>query len=330
MSQPPPSTPLATPVPGRSGPRRRSAAATLAALAILALAASSSLLPLASQSETNPAPAALAKSPSANPGTNTNTRAADSKASTGAAETTTDATPAIPDSKSAQAEGTNTSDSSSSSAASRSDRDSRRSSRRSSSGPSDRRSEDRSSRRGDRSSGSAGDTNAPASVNGTDFASFKIISERNIFNPNRGRASARTDREPARKPTQIDHFSLVGTMSYAKGDFAFFDGSSATYRKTLKCGDAIAGYTVKAISANAVQLASGETPLEMSIGSQLRREDEGEWKFIARTEASGSSSSSLSGSSSSSRGDRSAPASDSAGAANDILLKLMKKREQEK
>jgi hypothetical protein len=329
MSQPSPSTPQATPAPARPVPRRRSAAAALAALAALALAATSPLLPLASQSETNATPAALAKSPSANPGTNT--LASESPASPGAAESATDSPPASLDPKSAMAEGTNTSDSSTSdSAASRSDRESRRSSRRSASGTSDRRSDDRSSRRSDRSSGSEGDTNAPVSAQGTDFASFKIIGERNIFNPNRGRASARTDREPTRKPTQIDHFSLVGTMSYAKGDFAFFDGSSATYRKTLKCGDAIAGYTVKAISANAVQLASGETPVEMTLGSQLRREDEGEWKFIARTEASGSSSSSLSGSSSSSRGDRSAPAGDSAGAANDILLKLMKKREQEK
>ena len=32
----------------------------------------------------------------------------------------------------------------------------------------------------------------------------------------------------------VDSFSFVGTMSYAKGTFAFFDGTSPDFRKVLE------------------------------------------------------------------------------------------------
>lgn len=215
----------------------------------------------------------------------------------------------------------------------RSDRSDRRDPRRSTRRPST--TPERSSRRSDRPANPT-EASAPTSptpaTSGTDFASFKLISERNIFNPNRGRSNGRPDRDSARRPAQVDHINLVGTMSYAKGDFAFFDGSSSLYRKTLKCGDTIAGYTVKAISGHSVKLEAADQPLEMPVGSQLRREDEGEWKFVARSEATSSTSSptSFSSSGTSATNDRSSASSEPPGAVSDILLKLMQKREQEK
>lgn len=202
----------------------------------------------------------------------------------------------------------------------RPDRDPRRSSRRGS---------DRRRDRGDGASEIA--TNTP--TQGTDLASFKIITDRNIFNPNRGRGSGRSDREAARRPVQVDLITLVGALSYAKGDFAFFDGSSSQYRKTLKCGDSIAGYTVKAIQTHSVQLEAGDKTHDLAIGAQLRREDEGEWQFIARTDATampaaGSPGSETGGGSSASGS--SASGASGGGAADDILQRLMRKREQEK
>src|SRR5262249_468863 len=64
---------------------------------------------------------------------------------------------------------------------------------------------------------------------------FRIVTERNIFDPNRGPAI-----RPRSGPTRsTDYFALVGTMSYEKGLFAFFDGTSSEYRKALKLGDSI-------------------------------------------------------------------------------------------
>src|SRR5882724_12245240 len=50
------------------------------------------------------------------------------------------------------------------------------------------------------------------------FDTFRIISQRNIFDPNRtGRII--TDRTPHNHPHTVDTITLVGTMSYPKGKF---------------------------------------------------------------------------------------------------------------
>ncbi len=154
----------------------------------------------------------------------------------------------------------------------------------------------------------------PAPPAKVDFSTFKIISERNIFDPNR--SPGRKDGPPVRAKT-VDSITLVGIMSYGKGDFAFFNGSSSDYKKVLKPSDTIAGYKVARISANSVKLASGEKQVELKIGSQLRREDEGEWTLSAQPETYSS-----------------APATNSVGAASDgaeseVLKRLRQRREQE-
>src|SRR5262245_16650 len=79
--------------------------------------------------------------------------------------------------------------------------------------------------------GLAQTTNKSASA---DYSAFKIITDRNIFNPQRHARVNGQERKEANRPATVDSFSLVGTMSYAKGTFAFFDGSSSEYRKVLK------------------------------------------------------------------------------------------------
>jgi hypothetical protein len=76
------------------------------------------------------------------------------------------------------------------------------------------------------------------STNGLDFASFQIIGQRNIFDPNR--VPHRRSSAPAARV--VDSFSFVGTMSYAKGTFAFFDGTSPDFRKVLELDGSIADF----------------------------------------------------------------------------------------
>ncbi|MBL9127430.1 MAG: hypothetical protein JNL97_07280, partial [Verrucomicrobiales bacterium] len=197
---------------------------------------------------------------------------------------------------------------------------------------------DRRRDRGDSASASGGtNTTTNASANGTDFASFQIIADRNIFNANRSARSARVDRDPPPKQVRVDTLALVGSMSYTKGDFAFFDGSSSEFRRVLKAGDTVAGFQVQTIGRESVQLQSEGKTLELSIGSHLRREDGGEWRLVAESAPASSFAGGGSGrerrsdsSSSSTPGD-SSTSSTSAGSgdADDILQRLMKKREQE-
>ena len=84
-------------------------------------------------------------------------------------------------------------------------------------------------------------------------------------------------------PKSFDSLTLVGTMSYEKGTFAFFDGTSSEYKKALKLTDAIAGYKVTNIAPNGVKLASGTNELELSVGAQLRREEDGPWLLASQS-----------------------------------------------
>jgi hypothetical protein len=203
------------------------------------------------------------------------------------------------------------------------------------------RSRERSSRDWRTSFGSAGrnkdgSTNKAPEIPKTDYAYFKVVNDRNIFNP--ARQPNRPDRPASRevkKVPKVDAFSLVGTLRYEKGDMAFFDGSNSDYRKAYKAGDSIAGFKVLSVSDAAVRIEAKGKVNELKIGSQMRREDEGEWEFASGPYAGGitSSGGSGSGDSASSSGSSGASTassgSGSGGSADEILKRLLQKREQE-
>ena len=125
--------------------------------------------------------------------------------------------------------------------------------------------------------------NAPPSP-ATTLESFRIILERNIFNQNRSPRTAARDEGRARPAPVVQALSLVGTMSFEKGDFAFFDGTNPEYKKPLQEGDKIAGYEVKEINPSCVKIANATNQFEIKVGQQLRREGEGEWQLSTSRE----------------------------------------------
>jgi phage baseplate assembly protein gpV len=148
--------------------------------------------------------------------------------------------------------------------------------------------------------------------------------DRNIFDPNRYPHGPGTRVRPP--PKSVDSLTLVGIMSYDKGTFAFFDGTSSEYKKALKLADVIAGYKVTNIAPNGVKLASGTNELDLSVGAQLRREEDGPWLL-----SSPSTSYAATPASSSTNGTATAAGSDTtaAGVESDIIKRLMQKREKE-
>lgn len=101
----------------------------------------------------------------------------------------------------------------------------------------------------------AGQSSSSSSL---DYSSFRLIPDRNIFN---SRRYARVAGQPVRRQTtrrtssaRTDAFALVGTMSYYKGPFAFFEGTSTDYRKAAKPEDVIGGLKVIDIQPNHVKL----------------------------------------------------------------------------
>ena len=160
-----------------------------------------------------------------------------------------------------------------------------------------------------------------------DFSAFKIVAERNIFDPNRQPHEQRPPPAPA--PKVIDSFALVGVISYFRGTFALFDGTEPQYRKGLKLNDRIAGYTVAGISPNSVKLTSGGKEIVLRIGMQLSREEHGPW--VVGTQAVSYASSSSSPSSMSASDSDPTPHAHLAGADRfeKIRERLMKQRQQE-
>jgi hypothetical protein len=166
--------------------------------------------------------------------------------------------------------------------------------------------------------GGSDDTNGPASL---DYSAFSLVTTRNIFDPNRYRG------RPRGNVARVESFALVGTMSYEKGTFAFFSGSSSDYQKALKCSDSIAGYKLTAINPNSVKLALATNEVELRVGMQMRREEDGPWLPSRNRELA--SSPTTSGASGASAVSVSAEASVPSGPQSDIIKRMMERREKE-
>jgi hypothetical protein len=182
-------------------------------------------------------------------------------------------------------------------------------------------------------SAAAQSNNVPGPNDYDRFCQF--ITQRNIFDPNRFAVAGRPRFIP-RTPRYAPSFTLVGTMSYGKGLFAFFDGNQPELQKVLypSDGDGIAGYVLTGITSTNVtlQTADKKRTVWMKIGDSMRQEGN-EWVPSGQNEMAYSSivEGSAATADSSRTEDRPAATSVSSPAlqGNDVLKKLMQQREQE-
>lgn len=181
-------------------------------------------------------------------------------------------------------------------------------------------------------SGSAAATNAPSRTAATnEIRSLATwVAERNIFDPSRQpRIPGAPPRPPSRpRTTEAPTFTLVGVLKAQRGPMAFFDSGTSEYRKALPLNGTIAGYTVTDITSACVRLSiSNQPPVELRVGSRMRQEGESGWQLA---EAGNAQPSSAAGGSSATGTTGSGSTGSSGNAAEDEILKrLMKKREQE-
>jgi hypothetical protein len=169
-----------------------------------------------------------------------------------------------------------------------------------------------------------------------DYSAFtRFITDRNIFDPNRYAHDTTQRYRPRRETRSAPAFTLVGTMNYEKGMFAFFNGNNFDLRKVLYQSDSnnIAGFTMTGITLTGVTLqsADGKKTIQLKIGDVMRQEGS-EWQLAGQGEL---------GTGESSSGSETASISDNLGAdstnsappsaleQNDVLKKLMQQREQE-
>lgn len=114
--------------------------------------------------------------------------------------------------------------------------------------------------------------------NPSEFEAFRLIADRNIFNPNRTRA-----RGPEEAPPKVDTVALVGIVHDDGKIVAVFDSPDESFRKALQVGEKIADYSVTTIAEDHIELTGKDGkafPFRMS--QQLRRVEGGEWRTTGR------------------------------------------------
>lgn len=165
----------------------------------------------------------------------------------------------------------------------------------------------------------------------TNFAKF--ITDRNIFDPNRQPHNYdpnRPRRTYSNRSRGTPAIQLVGTMSYEKGMFAFFNGSHGDLSQVAQPGNKVAGYTVTKITNSKVVLEStNKQDLALNVGDGLREEG-GKWVPSNASELpvadTASGTTTAAGSESNSSPSTPPP---STLEQNDVLKRLMQLREKE-
>jgi len=160
------------------------------------------------------------------------------------------------------------------------------------------------------------------------------VADRNIFDPER-QLRIRGESRPTPKPKVVvaadaPEFGLVGVITYPRGTFAFFDGNTVDLRKTLQVNAVIAGQTLSLVSPQSVTLlGSNRPPVLLKVGQRLRQDSEGAWQLVTGLGGEGSKRlGSAGGSTGTSSASSSTPSEDPPGS-DEILKRLLKKREQE-
>lgn len=112
-----------------------------------------------------------------------------------------------------------------------------------------------------------------------DTGEFALISTRNIFDASRREHVVTPPIETNVLPqVRVDYVACVGVMQYEKGPYVFFEGSQSAYRQVLQVSDSIAGYKIAAIEKDSIRLVGATNELQVPVGAQLRRVNDGPWQ----------------------------------------------------
>ena len=129
------------------------------------------------------------------------------------------------------------------------------------------------------------------------LASFKLIQERNIFDPER-RRPREIRRERPVEPPREESFTLLGTMSYGERILAFFEGTQRDWSGAVELGKEVAGHTLKEVGFDNVLLELKGEILALQVGAGRSKRGDADWETQDRDSWKGSSGGSRSGRSS--------------------------------
>ncbi len=167
---------------------------------------------------------------------------------------------------------------------------------------------------------------------GPAFDEFKIIFEKNIFNPDRRSLSKGSIFIAPPKP-QVESSYLLGALISNDGAYAFFENSGINSDSVLKVGDDFCGRSIVSINSSSIKLQDATQTIDLNVGMGMQRIKDGPWtlalepiKHVSRSTARPEPSALTKDN----NDDPKEVKSDSAASSsNDILKKLMERRKQE-
>jgi hypothetical protein len=107
------------------------------------------------------------------------------------------------------------------------------------------------------------------------FDTFRIITERNIFDATRAPFGDASGDAAGPPPTQT--LRLMGTWIEGERTVALFESGPDGSHETLGRGGTLAGYSVEAIRTDAVVLRNEQGAIGIRVGGGLAKEADGQW-----------------------------------------------------
>jgi len=113
---------------------------------------------------------------------------------------------------------------------------------------------------------------SPAASGGIE--AFALVTDRNIFNPNR---TARTRSAPEEKPVRTEEVALVGVVGFGQSTTAVFHSADPLLKGDAGPGGRLGDFTVVKLSPSAVERRPGERTFSLAGAQRLTRVEGGEW-----------------------------------------------------
>ncbi len=133
-------------------------------------------------------------------------------------------------------------------------------------------------RRGSESAPTPAAAPAVAAAPAGNLEAFALLTERNIFNPNR---TARTRTAPEEKPVRTEEVALVGVVGFGQSTAAVFHSADPRLKGEAGPGGRLGEFTVVAVSPSGVELRAGERTFTLAVAQRLTRTEGGEWTASA-------------------------------------------------
>ncbi len=117
-----------------------------------------------------------------------------------------------------------------------------------------------------------------AGADGVDFDTYRIVVDRNIFDPNRSPRRDDTPRDEAPRPEPqraAESLALLGTLideaTSPTQTIALFGGSMTHSGKIAEVGDTIGEFRIAAIDTDGVRVEGPDGPHDLPVGAALGR-----------------------------------------------------------